>query len=65
VTAVAPGTKVTSTSSATARPSSCGDHGRTPEPLRRRRSVEIANNDDEGVLNGVAVEDLTPEARTR
>jgi len=64
VTAVAPGTKVSLevlrdgkaekiAATTGERPTRFG--GRTAEPA--------AQNDDEGVLNGVAVEDLTPEAR--
>ncbi len=66
VTAVAPGTKVTLdvlrkgkpeqlTATTGERPKTFAGGGRSLEPANR--------DDDEGVLNGVAVEDLSPEAR--
>jgi serine protease Do len=65
VTAVAPGTKISLDVLRDGKNEQLtATTGERPNRFAGGRSVESANpNDDEGVLNGVAVEDLTPEAR--
>ncbi len=65
VTAVAPGTKVNLDVLRDGKSEKlAATTGERPARFAGGRSVESASpGDDEGVLNGVAVEDLTPEAR--
>lgn len=64
VTAVAPGTKVTLEILRDGKVESLtATTGERPNRFAGRKSESVSPSDDEGVLNGVAVEDLTPEAR--
>ena len=62
VTAVAPDTKVNLEVLRDGKPEKL-DATTGQRPGRKGDISEVASTDDEGVLNGVAVEDLTPDAR--